>query len=502
MSVSATLQSPPKTSKNCFDTLFVSHDYDLFGQFTSYLKEHAPDRKPLLTKDLTTFAPFEDTLHQCDVMICDIRSNYSALEIGAKALEHAPTGILTIGLSNNRSLTREMLSLPHCLGLAGVIDTKDGWSSNWNEISAIKYAWQHPLMVSRIEEVPVGDVLQMIAAGRWSTIVVIDGYYASTTTAAPTSDQHIRGCISFHQGEPQTAWSSRGIGTQAIFDLLSTKRGVLQLIKNLGSPSLRNVDRETEELLISHAVALDESKNFHEKHNSVNNPPCALEATAETVLTEPDMLPAAVEATTPQTAPEHPQNPSEPGAGFSDSQPTKAWWKRHGNRFLEIIAAATPQSFPLRWMQQDELKRMAHEHTGTEFFVIYGNGQALTTFFTACARNFSTEKMHLENNYPVFRIGRSQESCLYFVGIGINESCSFVNECHCAILFSGENDQAFVEQLQQRHHASIHMINSPVPCPEIPEATSSVFHLSSPESSWQNLKHMISLMITTLQDID
>ena len=149
-----------------YNTLVISHDRQLFTQLSSFLKEFEPDRKPLLADDVDAFTAHENSLNQCDIMICDIRSKFAAAEIGTQAIKHAPTDILSIGLTSGQEYSQEILKLPQNLRLAGILNIQSGWRSNWHQISAIKAAWHNPLMVSRIEEVPVSDVLQMISSGR------------------------------------------------------------------------------------------------------------------------------------------------------------------------------------------------------------------------------------------------------------------------------------------------------------------------------------------------
>ena len=66
-----------------FDTLLVSRDHTLFKQLSSFLKEFEPERTPVLIDNRASFAAFEDSIQQCDVMICDIRANYAEFELGA-----------------------------------------------------------------------------------------------------------------------------------------------------------------------------------------------------------------------------------------------------------------------------------------------------------------------------------------------------------------------------------------------------------------------------------
>ncbi|MCX7727643.1 MAG: hypothetical protein N2053_12450, partial [Chitinispirillaceae bacterium] len=184
-----------------YDTLLISQDYDLFKQLISFLREFAPERKPILIDNLSSLSAFENSLNSCDIMICDISTNFTSPELTSFALESVSKKTLSVGIVNNYEKYKEILNHPLSLKLAGIIDNKNGWVTTWRKISALKKAWDNPVMVSRIEEVQVSDILQMIAACRWSSIVFIEGY---TENIPSRNEKPLRGSISFINGVPHT----------------------------------------------------------------------------------------------------------------------------------------------------------------------------------------------------------------------------------------------------------------------------------------------------------
>ncbi|MBN1575414.1 MAG: DUF4388 domain-containing protein [Chitinispirillaceae bacterium] len=469
-----------------YDTLVVSRDHALFNQLGSFLKEFEPERTPVLFDNQASFTAFENALKKCDLMLCDIRSDYAVIGLSASAMECVPAHTLSIGLTNNNECSPEVLNLPQHPRFSGIIDNRNGWFANWHQIAAIRQAWHNPLMVSRIEEVPVNDVIQMISSGRWNTIVHIEGFDAAAPSSA--ARKPLRGCISFYQGEPQTAWSWRSAGIEAIFDLLSIKQGVLQVIKNLCAPTIRNVFLQTEEILLSYAVALDESAFTTSPGKKNFDPP---------EYHSPEMSPVnqcrdAVSSTTPV--------PVADGG-------KRSWWKSNGARLIETVTNTQPQSILLRWMNEEELLRIANEQMNPGFLFFYGKEAILIKLFSACSRGFSSGKMNADNRFPVLRLGRSHEQCLYISGLdpAVDRKCV---RNHHAVLFMTSEEPDLIKQLCSRHHASLQIVTDPehappqgVPC-VFPDDSLAVHLLAAPDFSWQSLKTLLIGIISTLVDID
>ncbi len=475
---------PPQGSPDHdFDTIVVSEDHTLFRQFSSFLREFEPDRKALLADRESSFNAFGEIFDQCDVMICDIRSA-NAARLGVYAVEHASAGTLSIGLVGGQDHPQEeILRLPQNLRFAGFIDNIEGWRSNWDRISAIRQAWRNPLMVSRIEEVPICDILQLVSSGKWNVTVHIEGYRRPPDSPA---EEPLRGCISFCQGEPLTAWSWRNAGIEAVFDLLSFRHGVLQVLKNRCTPVIRNIFLHTEEILLSHAVALDESAI--QVYDGPNNDRYSPSAPGETIPESATSLIFRSSETNPLPA-------GLPGK--------TSWWTIHGKRVIEIISTAQPRSFLLRWMSPEELRRVARDRKDAEFFTLFGRSDALAGVFDTLARDFSSEKLYSGTALPVMRLGRSKEACLYITGC----TPSFANPCthnrHAALLGSFDTDAELTGFLRLHLCASLLMISDheftgtyssgyPVP----------VRTLRIPDPAAQNPVSMLRAAVSTIMNIE
>jgi hypothetical protein len=481
-------QIPPRSHHYGYDydTLVVSHDRDLFRQLSSFLKEFEPERKPLLADDLSSFTTVENTLNHCDVMICDIRTHFASIECGAYAMECIPANALSIGLTNDQECAREILSLPQNLRLAGIIDNKNGWLSNWHKITAIKQAWHNPLMVSRIEEVPVSDVLQMISSGRWNTVVYIEGYI---TAVPPTStSKPLRGCISFYRGEPQTAWSWRSAGIEAMFDLLSIKQGVLQMMKNLCTPTIRNIYLQTEEILLSHAVALDES---------TIPPPFGNQKSETADHQSPFPSPTFTKSS---------DSIDDPSSGPSVVEPS--WWKKNGNRLIELLRLAQPGSFLLRWMNDEELRRIVAKQNEGELFVVYGTEETIAKMFSVCARGFAAVKTPDSSRFPVMRLGRSRDLCCYIAGLNPAVPRKFIHDKHAAAFIPPDQESQWKELLRSHRHPSLLYITDRESRLSSGESLSPSdaddlnYTLPMPGFSWEDLTGMFISVISTLMKIE
>ncbi|MBN1759316.1 MAG: DUF4388 domain-containing protein [Chitinispirillaceae bacterium] len=448
-----------------FDTLVVSQDRQLFSQFCSFLREFEPDRKPFLADDPDTFSAFESNFSQCDVMICDMRSSSSSVDLGAYAVDCVPLETLAVGLTGDRDCPQETLGRKQNLLFSGIIDSRKGWLSNWNQITAIKQAWHNPLMVSRIEEVPVSDVLQMIASGRWSVVVHISGYGMSSLPLLPQKAH--KGCISFYQGEPQTAWSWNSAGIQAIFDLLSLKKGILQVVKNLCTPTVRNVYLQTDEILLSHAVALDES-----------------------VMTS--LTPPVSHAAPPAAV----SSPSKPPGGKA------TWWSANGERLIATLSTEVAGSLPLRVMNSENIRRILRDQPDAQQLLLYGSADALDRFFSLCSRGFTSDTISGSGRFPVIRIGRSGTPCLYITGSPFSEDLTFGGKPPAVILTPEDADTGSWEVLVKRGHSVLLPVGADAAkLPDLPESPL-ILPLPDCEQSREGISGMLRSLLSSLMTID
>lgn len=460
-----------------FDILLVSRDENLYKQLSSFLKEFEPDRKLQRADESSSLGDVETVLNQCDVVICDIRKEFAAVELGARVFACAPAETLSIGLTDGHDSSSEILSLPQNLRLAGIINITYGWRSNWHQISAVRAAWHNPVMVSRIEEIPVGDVLQMISSGHWNSIAVVDDMQETGTVI---SGIH-RGCISFFQGEPHTAWSWRNSGIEAIFDLLSVRQGVFQVIKNHCSPSIRNVFLQTEEILLSYAVALDES-GVPEKSggNQPQIPSCpkqnqVLESSGKTAGISPSEEPVS-------------------------SGPDETWWKCNAGRLKSLLSETEKKSLPLRRMTEKELTLLIKNQPESTFFSLVGNEQIINKVFSVCARGFSFGEETGDSRFPVMRLGTSGKPCLYIIGINSAMKCESVFDHHTALVVTSENETAVIDDCKKRFHKSLHLITHGVNI--ISGADHGLPSVILKDCTWPDVKLVLSAIFMNLTKID
>ena len=467
---------------NDYTTLVVSRDHSLFRQFSSFLMEFEPDRKPFLADHVVPPEKFNSIMKTCDMMLCDIRPDFTTSDLGLYTMQCAPERTLTIGITNDAHISDEILGLPQNVRLAGIIDTTRGWYSNWKQITTMKQAWNNPLMVSRIEDVQVYDILQMISSGQWSNVVYIEGFTGEETF--PSTRSPLRGGISFYKGEPQTAWSWRSTGIEAMFDLLSIKHGILQVMKNLCLPTIRNIYQHMDEILLSHAVAQDES--------SISCP-----VDKKTSCLQDQSSPGPVVSNSLPSDDEPENNPVD-----AKKVPPDNFWKIIATAAAAQFEHASPQSFPCRWMEENDLKYIAQKHQNVEFLVIYGNESSLVSIFTSCAKKFSSQKFHNESQIPVMRIGRSGHPCLYIIGNLLTIRRTFCRNRH-AILVTASSSEIENPLLQDLlNDPSLHIFShdaDTIQQEKVPLPSAPISFL--PDLSWQNIKMMLTRVFSSVSDI-
>jgi hypothetical protein len=422
-----------------FNTLLLSFDSDLYKQITEYLNQNDGGRTLKCSHDISEVQPVELWLGKCDIMICDLRSDGSLLETSSILIESAPTQLLAIGLCNGTDVSEQVLTSPAGLRLTDIVNIQDGWKGIWRHISSIKNAWANPLMVSKIEDVPVSDILQMISIGRWNSMVQIQGRTTMSKELTARTAGHIRGCIFFWKGEPIAAWSSNHTGVQAICDLLSLKQGILKVIRPLKTPPFRNIQTDMQDILISYAVTLDESFNDPMRRSTALDE--AIDASLKsTPNPEADAQPDKKNIRSRTIDPLRPH----------DSPPLHAFWTQCVP-IGESLIKSDPRSLPLRWMKPGDLQKLVLPEKQSLFLVMRAPRKFLLDILGLCAREYSDEKLD-DGSIPVLRLGRQGKNYLYMAYLDTNADCPALNAFPCAVYTSFDQAAKTLQSLAKCGH--------------------------------------------------
>lgn len=416
----------------------LSRDQALFDQFTQYILQNEPHRKPKLFHNPQELQPIEECLKKCDIMLCDLRHDLSALDIAGRLHESAPTQMLVFGLSNGSPLHTEMHSFPFSFRFVDIVAIRDGWKGIWRQITTSKHIWNTPQIICNIEEVPVGDILQMISVGRWNSIVEIEGRSAGHSTNAGGSAERFRGSITFRNGVPRAAWSTFHIGISAVYDILSVKNGILRVLRSSKEPFLINIQRDMEEILVSYAFSLDER----------NSQPLLCHEIGDTseLLKSDNCRPALL-----PLAPGLADNENGEPAADHTSSVLNRWWSQGVGELCKKLTDAEPRSLPLRWMKPDDLENLSTSSAGAEFLVFRAESQFLVPMLGLCARDFMVEKLN-EGWIPILRLGRSQGTPLYMACLDIPNPCSALNLFPCTIHVPDKKTDTVVKAIETAGH--------------------------------------------------
>ncbi|MBD3344718.1 MAG: hypothetical protein GF401_06615 [Chitinivibrionales bacterium] len=422
------------TMSNEFDILLLSPEKALYNQFTTFVENSNAECTVKYSGDLSDFQSLESNLQKCGVVLCDIRSGYSFLEAGARALECAPNHAFTLALKNGTRLPHEALELPSSLRLSGIINIKEGWESNWENITKIRTSLYRPLMASRIEDVPVSDVLQMIAIGGWSAVVRIDGCIVEKDVDDTNCLERIRGGISFQSGVPTTAWSSHHIGIEAIYELLSLNHGILRVIKHAWIPDVRNLHWPMEQILLSYAFSIDQSQTKSWSTTINLDKLNCIEEHVGAERTEPVSSSA--------------ENKKSHSAAQSKIVSGR---KGHSarNPLESMVASIEPGTLPLRWMSNADIADLKMLSARNMILTVRAEDSLLSSFFGVLSKKFSPDKLS-GNSFPVIRLGRTGGVCYYLAGIGMQKECEILNGSPTVLYTETKNASSFVQDLDKK----------------------------------------------------
>ncbi len=434
-----------------FDTLIISYDHLLFDQMSNFFHQNNMDRTVKISHDSSELEPIELWLGKCEILICDIRSDDSMLKTATQLIDNAPIHMIAVGLSNGVTLQKDVLSSPGSVRLAGIVNMQEGWENIWRHISSIKFAWNNPLMMSKIEDVPVSDILQMISIGQWNAMVQIQGRTTASKELNKNGNDRICGSIFFWKGDPISAWSSLHNGIQAVCDLISLRQGILRIIRPLSASPFRNIQTSMQDILLSYAVSIDELLK-QPLTQAVNNE-IEIEETQVVAPSSSNLQffrdANAVNAidVTPSVEPQSASIQSSEDASADTAaeksvfrQPSSfihPWWSTNLSSLNNILVTIEPRSLPVRWMKTNDIEFLTLPNTQSEFLVFRAPRQFLLPMLRLCARDFTTNKLD-EEWVPVLRLGLRQKANLYIACLEIDSACTPLSAFPCAAYSSQE----------------------------------------------------------------
>ena len=366
----------PKTAESII--YLLSNNRPLFEELSSLLLSQNSDYAARIIETGALSTTEQNDLCTCDMVLCDMNVNAVFDTTVTSLLDRVPAMAPVIGLETADIPTTAIAKQPSYLRLAGITNLQKGWGPAWEKIIELRKAWKSPSMHSRIEDVSPSDVLQMIGISQWTAIVRIEGSQPGLHTGT------IKGCISFSKGLPECAWSTHNTGIEAIWELISLEHGVLDVVRRIWPGCVRNVRGTIEEILITHALGIDESH------------------------------PEADIAAQPQT--EFIPIPETHWPAKGPRRTLDLFWNKYQETIGTFITETSAKQYPLRWMKWRELERLVTSEIQTQFLVLYGDSNFILQRINRFAPALKKDKI-AGDTIPVIRTGKIGQSMLYIIGI-------------------------------------------------------------------------------------
>jgi hypothetical protein len=405
---------------------FFSKKRRLYEDFSSLLQSQKSGHAARFIDTNDIFSTGGEVLEKCDMILCDMNDTVLFNSETAALIELVPALVPMIGLETADKASATFAEYPSYLRLAGIATLKKGWGAAWEKIVEMRTAWKSPYMHSRIEDVSPSDVLQMIGVSQWTAIVRIEGNQMSASGTGGSGGGAIKGCISFCKGAPDCAWSNNHNGMEAIWELLSLRHGVLDVVKRIWSGCIRNIHSTIEEILITHALGVDES-----------HPEAGVDR----------VTPAAP---VPSPAIRWPENgPKRTLDGF---------WNRNHAAIAGMLTTTDSGPFPLRLMKWRELERLVVSDIQTMFLIVFGNHTFVRSYLEPFAREVGSDRLSGEA-IPVLRLGKTGHAGLYIIGLRtLDSGMRILNRFPFIIEYDGGKKPDCLDMLLKNHARAVIII--------------------------------------------
>lgn len=425
------------------------------------LKEHLATLSEALSlnisSDLSNLEPIDRSLSRCDIIIVDGALERSVLNAAHKALAAMPDYHIVVGVYTDESSKRVFYEWPSLCHLSGAFDVGNGWSEPWKSILELRNAWHRPIMVSRIEDVSVSDVLQMIADGQWTSQVNMCGSAEFNRNGRVQTKARVRGCIAFEKGVPINAWSSESVGVQAIDDFLSLKSGELVVVRPPKMPSHQNVNRTIQEIIFRYAIAQDEriddqNRVFPKESLENNNEIDFFEKKKGTEFKKKHEQPVELEDVL--SIGEESEDDLVDISLVSITKQVKLgkWWAdlpvREVSRMLTV---GKEDLFPLRWMNQLELRSLIQNRRQSCCFVVKANKEFLEIVLSGYGRDFDPNRP-IGPTVPVIRIGRYNGKGFYIVCVTHEINIESLSKHPCVIWLDTDDSENELKKAKAGDH--------------------------------------------------
>ncbi len=426
---------------NEFEILFISQNNDLFIEFFNYLDNNNCKNTLRLINDIQEIEPVELPLQKCEAILCDLQSNDLTLQLTAKLLEYCPAKTFIIGLTDGVDLSEKILNSPELLRFSGTVDISNGWEGPWAEIKKIWFAWRHPSMTSRIEDVSVDDVLQMVDSGRWTSTINIYGRSDTILSGNQKNKTKVkRGFMSFLKGKIKTAWSSDKEGVNALYDLLSIKEGHLQVMNSFIKPLGKKINGTIPEILMSYYVTLDE-----------NNAKSSDDYNTELIYDVDQNDAVTIHVETSNESPEK-QNNQEPQITLFNS--VDDWWRINKENLKILINNNATTQFPLRWMRERELLKLTRSAFNSRFLLFMCDSPSIIEILQMYGKEYNDKRVTGKTT-PVMRLGQVTHNSLYFIFTALRKVSPIFSHYPCVLWAHSKNILPLVENAKFLNHSAL-----------------------------------------------
>lgn len=440
-------ESNNNITKEGFEILFLSNDPNQFDLLQKYLHKQHSEKTIWLSYDLSEIQSLDQSLKSCEIILCDLSNSVFFLEIACAALENASPQAFIMGFNADKEFIDTYNTTSDIYRLYDIITINDGWDKVWKMIESVQTMWQNPAMMSCIEKISVCDVVQMISAGGWTSIVSIYGW------SKKTESKVIRGNISFCKGQPEMAFSSNNLGIDSIYDFLSLTDGYLQVIHTIQNLVLKNIYTTTQEILMSYFVSIDEMPIISEENclsdqDVIEMEDCLNKRTIQNNKMENFNNSQNTKTSSVNKHTDEENNVNSNIKDVSDSEILEdnsitmipdfdIWWRENAKYLLDVFTCAEEKSFPLRWMEEKELKNLIKTNKQMKFLILTGNIDLQSSFIELLGRDFHAENL-LKSKMPVIRLCRVDTTCLYLVTINECENFPELKDFPCIIYDKSE----------------------------------------------------------------
>lgn len=232
--------------------VIISNKNEIISQLTKRL-ENIPDSFVKAVRSADELMSMVGELNDYGCFFCDMTNGFNALET-VNRVSYDQERFIVLLIKKGQKLTEDELLLAGAINTAAIIES-DKFDAEW--FSEIEKAVCGPWICMKMKKNSNSDILQLMNHTNRNAVL-----RSHAQPSEPAGEKRgVNGSVLVKNGEAVFAFTENEVGEKALIEILRSTHGILDVCELAWEPPDKNIFTSVNNLLMSAALAEDESAN-------------------------------------------------------------------------------------------------------------------------------------------------------------------------------------------------------------------------------------------------